>query len=470
MQKYKKKLFSGLFMGILLLFWVSGTEAQLLPLHQAVIPLSEMDAEALILAVPSAEPFTVAPVLSIPAQDQGHDVSMFAMALHRDWVILMSPSGWKPYTGEITMFDEVQLKETLPAFTLDGTHLISDVGESIDLFYGYAIQQSFFFGNALRFRWVSPDQIQGDLFQFSQPSVPLDTLNPADVQLTHIAETCLTISPSLQVVDGVGKNGVNLFAAILMGNDVMVKAADGWEKYYGGDLLPFATLSSDTVSSGAELTGFELPVSFLPEHYDGEIFFYYAFSVEGTKDFLGSVLRFKMVPPDLIQGDQFAFSRPVVPIDFLNADELPLTDISDTCQTIAPSLHVADEDVGHEAQLFAAIITNKAVLVKTAQGWQDYDGGELFHFAIVNLGSELKAFDLPVTLPANNLDTSPAAIDTPNPTLSVPSSLLSKTDEGIPSLTVIHGNEVLFYYAYLINKEILKGNAMRIEVSETTGI
>ncbi len=40
MQKHKKKLFSGLFMRILMLFWVSGTEAQLLALHQAVILLT----------------------------------------------------------------------------------------------------------------------------------------------------------------------------------------------------------------------------------------------------------------------------------------------------------------------------------------------------------------------------------------------------------------------------------------------
>ncbi len=59
---------------------------------------------------------------------------------------------------------------------------------------------------------------------------------------------------------------------------------------------------------------------------------------------------------------------------------------------------------GIQAQLFAAIITKNGVLVKTTQGWQDYDGGEVF-----------------------------------------------------------------FYYAYLVNREVLKGDAMHIKISETSG-
>lgn len=429
MQREKISLWLFVFIWTLLFCSVGELQSRPLTSSQPAIPLKQMDAESLLLTVSQAESFTIDPTLEVPTEDQGERASLFAMALHRDWVLLMGPSGWQPYSGEITMFDQVSLGETLNPFSIDGNRLISSAGDSIDLFYGYAVEQPFFFGNAIRFQRVSPDRIQGERFEISQTATPLETLNPLDLPLTAISDTCRTIAPSLQVADSDLGYQANLFAVIVAGDSLLVKTSQGWSLYSGGDLNPFAT-----VTLTKELKGFDLPSTMdtddkespLSSSYGGEALFYYAYTLDGrTTTFLGNGLRFHRVPPDQIQGAVFGLSQTATDFDQLTG-ELPLTLISETCHTISPALHVADLDVGKSAQLYAAIITGGEVMVKTSEGWMPYDGGTLLPFSQCTLGNELAGFELPAT----------------------------------------YEGEVLFYYAYLANRETLFGNAMRVTVAQ----
>lgn len=283
MKRYKTKLFWIFFMGLFLFFPKSVLQARSLQSHQPVIPMSQMDAGTLTMTVSPAEPFTVDPILEIPTQDQGKVVTLFAIVLNRNWVILMTESGWKPYFGDITMFGKVTLaSDTLQPFSLDGGRLISSAGDSIDLFYGYETEQELLLGNLLRFYNAAPDPLPKETFEISQPATTFDNLNPADQPLTAIPNTCNALIPSLSVADADVGRAAQLFAAIFIGEYVIVKTSQGWEMYYGGDLRPF-----NTVILQKDLSEFELP---LPETYDGEVYYYYAYLVNRT-DMVGNAMR-----------------------------------------------------------------------------------------------------------------------------------------------------------------------------------
>ncbi|MBF0243018.1 MAG: hypothetical protein HQK64_11165, partial [Desulfamplus sp.] len=254
-------------------------EARPLEPNQQTVPLSQMNAESLILTINPNEAFTVSPTLSIPKEDQGSVVKLFAIALHSDWALLMDQLGWKPYSGEITMFGNVTLSETLQPFTLDGGKLIKNLGESIDIFYGYELAQSSFFGNAIHFQRaeggdvsISEYCIEHDIFKINQESVDLLTLSADDLLLVPLSDNCGSVSPSIKVLDvDVGKVA-QVFAAILVEDYIIVKTPSGWDFYnYDKEFLPFQITTLDK-----ELTGFELPV---PADYYGEVFYYYAYFI-----------------------------------------------------------------------------------------------------------------------------------------------------------------------------------------------
>ncbi|MBF0234219.1 MAG: hypothetical protein HQK65_14455, partial [Desulfamplus sp.] len=243
MQIKKKTLFLIFFMGFVLFLPESMPQARSLTPLQTVIPLSKMDAEALILTVAPNEPFSIAPTLDIPEQNQGEEASLFAIVLHKNWAILMGASGWKPYSGEINMFGKVQLADKLEVFTLDGNQLIRNSGETIDLFYGYAAQEPLFLGNVLKFQRFSADKLQDDIFEISQPAISFNNINIEDLSLTEISDTCQTIAPYLEVVESDLGHQANLFAVIATSDNFIVKTVQGWQQYNGGEILPFSTIT-----------------------------------------------------------------------------------------------------------------------------------------------------------------------------------------------------------------------------------
>ncbi|SLM29494.1 exported hypothetical protein [Desulfamplus magnetovallimortis] len=449
---YKKCLLELMFLLMLCLFISGLAFAKTVAPEQPVIPFQDMDAEELIIEISPDEIFTIDPLLIIPDKDQGKEVSLFAMALHSQWALVMGESGWKLYMGEVTMFKEFDLGDTLQQFALDGNRLINTPGDSIDLFYGYAIQEPYFAGNALRFRVESSETIQCDEFQICSTAIAVNKINPGKLPLTPISNRCREIVPSLEVSHIKSDSEVKLFAALLMDEGIMLKTDQGWEEYYDGDLIPFMSINSGNPSISDDismespslmtLTGFDFPLTLLPENYEGEVFLYYAVNVEGKTELLGNALRFHILQDEQTEKEVFAFAQNTKSIDTIASWDLPLTKISDACDVISPSLYVADEDAGNKGELFAIIIVDNEIIVKSSEGWKQYDGAALFPFASTTLGTQVSGFDLP---------------------LAMQDSSGSSGEIGFP--VIPHDSEVVFYYGCLVNRETLKGNAMRVKIS-----
>ncbi|MBF0210549.1 MAG: hypothetical protein HQK68_06655 [Desulfamplus sp.] len=290
-MKIYRRLWS-IFVVALTIFSPFLSEAKTLEPNQQTVTLSQMDAESLILTINPNEAFTVSPTLTIPKEDQGSIVKLFAIALHSDWALLMDKSGWKPYSGEITLFGEITLSEILQPFTFDGGKLIKNLGESIDIFYGYEVVKSSFFGNAIHFQRAAEEEgdlstfeycIEHDIFKINQESVDLLTLNADELLLVSLSDNCGSVSPSIKVLDADVGKVAQVFAAILVEDYIIVKTPSGWDFYnYDKEFLPFQITTLDK-----ELTGFELPV---PADYYGEVFYYYAYFITRT-DMRGNAMR-----------------------------------------------------------------------------------------------------------------------------------------------------------------------------------
>ncbi len=288
MQTERKRLFWIFFIGYLLLFNTPNfLEARDITPEQPAVPMSQIDAEGFVFNVSSDEAVTIAPKLIVPLEHQGEIGNLFAVALQSNWAVLMDSSGWIPYSGEIKMFSKVNLGSVVEPFTVNIDKLIK-AGESIDFFYGYEIEKTFFLGNALRFKIESEDadnqnQTQNqDVFKLSQSADELGTLSPLELPLTQIFYNCRALIPSIQVADAHVGSAAQLFAAIFIEQYVIVKTSTGWNFYNGGDLIPFKTIKLEK-----ELSEFDLP---LPPSYDGEVFYYYAYLVN-RKSMAGNAMR-----------------------------------------------------------------------------------------------------------------------------------------------------------------------------------
>ncbi|MBF0378376.1 MAG: hypothetical protein HQK72_12970 [Desulfamplus sp.] len=287
MKKDHNRLFLIFFIASFLIFGTNQLQARSLTPNQPAIPMNQIDAESLILNITPNEQSTISPTLTILAEDKGQLANLFAMVLHKDWVILMTESGWKPYSGDITMFGQVKLDEdTLKPFDLDCSRLINSVGDSIDIFYGYEIEKISFLGNALHFQRRSPANIEENIFTFSQLAIPIENFDSNKLMLNSISDNCNVVSPSLSVAESDVGHKAQLFAAILTEGYVIVKTQSGWEFYDGKELLPFKTLVLEK-----EVSEFNLPV---PADYYGEVFYYYAYLVK-RKDIVGNGMRVNVV-------------------------------------------------------------------------------------------------------------------------------------------------------------------------------
>ncbi len=252
-------------------------------------------------------------------------------------------------------------------------------------------------------------------------ALPMSQVNAQAHKLVVAPGAAFRINPILIVPPGMQGQSSDLYAMAMINGRMMVKTPTGWQDYVGS-LSVF-----DRVVLGPSLQTFEFDSGLVNVDAGDSIDFYYFYN--GYQLSLrGNGMRF-----DLETGgecDVFEIPQSATAIETVDVTELPQATVSAACRTIAPRLHVPAEDQGHLVYLYAAILTDDDLMIKTAAGWLPYDGVNFPWFSAATLDAELADFDLPVNLVGG------------------------------------YEGEVWFYYAYLIEQEVLMGNALQLNISD----